>query len=93
MAELVSASCIQCTPNPLCAFLKHACQSPERRARAAIEPASGACCIMCPTRMPVCTLPCELYTHTLVLTHAARNNHMAFFLRANCAYIIIQQTH
>ena len=40
MTEPVSASCIQCTPNPFCVFLKHACKSPDRRANAATEPAS-----------------------------------------------------
>jgi len=40
MAEPVSASCIQCTPNHFCVFLKHACKSPDRRAKAATEPAS-----------------------------------------------------
>jgi hypothetical protein len=50
MAEQVSARCTHCTPDPLCAFLQHACVSPPRRVRASTGWASGAYSITLPPR-------------------------------------------
>jgi hypothetical protein len=75
MAEPVSASCIQYTPNLLCSFLKHACKSPDRRAKAATEPASLVCVIMFSTWVPVCTSSCELSTHRMVHTLSQERPH------------------
>jgi hypothetical protein len=91
MAEPVSASCIQCTPDPL--RFPQACVQVTRKTSEGCHRTGKLSVRHHMSDTDACMyIPCELSMHTLVRTNAARKNHMAFSLRANCAYTIIQQT-